>query len=395
MPRTKQEAEAELEELDVREVSLVDRPANKKKFLIIKRARQKTLEDEEMEFSEILKGDSDASLLELLGLSDGTVEDTQDSDEIDITFDDTLDFDVITKGNVQELAKAVSLLVGRLAKAVNSLKSQKAEPGSQLVRELQTIAQAIVSVIERLGDSGPEKSDTEKADGPGLLKAASSALQSMMQVAAKLKELGGADSVPSAIIAKLKSAAESLLKAIGTGSSGGKDKKPAGQQQEDDAGSSDSEDDSEKRKTKKRDDKLQIFVCNKEEENPEIIIKAGAKMRKARLNQFEKAVETLMSLLKELKGDQEDEGKKRKSVSKNSSMDLNEALSKGFEVLESRLGEKMDDAIKGLKGQVEEVAKRVEEVETGVAPGKGDADVTEVEKDTVKKQEGFWSNLFR
>lgn len=401
MASKKPQADAELEELDVREVSIVDRPANKRKFLIIKRDVAGLDLEEDMPDTRVTK-DDDTSLLDLLGLELG--DDDSDFDHRDgiVTLDDDFDLEAITKAAIEETNRIVSAMVGRLSKVVSALKggggggddkdAEKAEVPPKVAGEIKSIAKTLATLAQKLsgqggepgGEPDGEKEAAKKADSAAVLKVCSAALQKLMSAAGKLKAIDkGAEEVPTAIVADIGAVAVALGKAVELPADDG------------DKGADDKVDDADKKKTTKRAEPFQVFVTKGTDDDPEIIIKAGAKMKKARLNQFKKAVETLMSLLKELEGDQggDKDAKDKKGVQKSDTSDLNEKLVKGFELLQSKLG----DMIAGtMKTALEPITKRLDEIEETVPPGNGDADVTEVKTEEVKKSdEGLWSNLFR
>lgn len=394
----KQEADAELEELDVREVSIVDRPANKRRFLIVKRAGEP--EEDMPNKVEVIKDED--SLLDLLGLGDAAGDsDITDEDETPEVTIEEFDLEVITKAAIAETMKVVNAMVGRLSKVVSTLKgsggdkeAEKAEVSEKTLSEIQSIAKTLGALADKLGsdEKGDEKEAAKKADASTLAKVCGGALQQLMSVSAKLKGIDkGADEVPTAIVQTIGSVAVALAKAVSAGEkepSKGGDKDAA----KEPAKGGDKKDPTELRDKERAQKRLQIFVTKSDDEDPEIIIKAGAKMKRSRLNQFKKAVETLMSLLKELEGDQggSDAKKDTKGVTKSEDSDsINEKLVKGFELLESKLGEKIAAAL-------EPVTKRLDEIDNTVPPGNGDADATETKPEEVKKSgDGFWSSVFR
>lgn len=416
MGSKKPQADAELEELDVREVSIVDRPANKRKFLIVKRdaAGLDTSEEAMPNRVEVIKDED--SLLDLLGLG---LDDADDS-ETEVVLDEEIDIEAITKAAVEATTKVVAAMVGRLSRVVSSLKSggdaggddkggddagdkeaKKAEVPAKTLTEIKGIAKTLGALADKLGgqtgggdgkggeaEADGEKEAAKKADTASVLKVCSAALQQLMSAAGKLKSIDkGAAEVPSAIVSDIGSVAVALAKAV----TGGEAEAEGG----DKDAKKDPTDTSDKKTTKKAEAPFQVFVTKGDDDDPEIIIKAGAKMKKARLNQFKKAVETLMSLLKELEGDQgggDKDAKDKKGVKKSETGDLREQLVKGFELLETKLGEKVDAAVTAAMGTV---TKRLDEIEETVPPSNGDADATETKPEEVtKKTTSMWSSVF-
>lgn len=374
--KKKEEADAELEDLDVREVSIVDRPAIKRRFLIVKRDNGP---EEDMPKVKVSK-DEDSSLLDLLFGSD---DDKPDMDQdADIVLDEDIDLEAITKTAVEGTGKIVSVMVGKLTKVVSTLKSAEAAVPADAATEVKSIAKTLGGLVQKLGGKGADDKTEKAADSPALLKVCSASLQQLMSAATKIKEISkSAEEVPAALIGSISVAAVALAKSV----TAPKADAEAGSTADDTA------DDKGKTKTTKKDEPLfRVFVTKGDEDNPEIIVKAGAKMKKLRLNQFRKAVSTLASLLKELEGDTSDSDK---GVQKSDVSEIvNAGLAKGFELLEKKLGATVTDTV---KASIEAVTKRLEAVEDTVPAGNGDADATETKPDEVKKTEGgMWSSVF-
>jgi hypothetical protein len=133
--------------------------------------------------------------------------------------------------------------------------------------------------------------------------------------------------------------------------------------------------------------------------DPLVILKVGAKMKKARLTQFKNAIKLLGSILTELEGksaaDKGEEGKSK--VSKGLDEEAVSALiAKGFETLEAKIGEAVSTAVKPLEETLEAVTKRVDDIDAETA-GNGDADADEADaiaKNKSKKQD-IWAGVIR
>jgi hypothetical protein len=170
---------------------------------------------------------------------------------------------------------------------------------------------------------------------------------------------------------------------------------------------------------------IQVFVGRGED--PEVMIqKAGAKMKRARLSAFEKAVQTLVTLLSEIKGEQKTKDKTQKSNEEDESMSQEDVKNRdekaegetdskpenqpsagadpapenqptnegGIETLTKQMGElaaAMKELGEKFGTEVSALKKRVDELDSTVPPPEGDTD-PEQNTDPVKKS--IWSGLF-
>jgi len=143
---------------------------------------------------------------------------------------------------------------------------------------------------------------------------------------------------------------------------------------------------------------VKIFIDPADKsDDPMVIIeevtKAGAKMKKARLNQFEKAVNTLMGLLEELRGNSVN--KKEQPVADDTSDALLEkldaGLKKGLEALEERLEGSIKKSVEGISEQLDAVQKKVNAFDSASPEGNGAA-VEDVHKN-ASQQGNFWGSL--
>jgi hypothetical protein len=347
----KQNPDARLEDLDVREVSVVDRPANRRRFLIVKNAdgtaeiefisedgistedmmrsailpseREarglRTVEPVDKDDTEVTDEDSDSSAFELVSLIDGF-----DVDEPDRGHEDAGDEDddkppiepIEKQGKVGEVLRAVNAWVGQLTALVNQIRREegggeeqaadgdKKEKAGKLsagvAGKLSSLSGTIKQWLSRVGGSAGGKDEDKEATEKAASAGAAAALQRLMAVAAALKGLDASADVPSQVVAAVRQAATGLDSVLST----------YGPEQQ--------------RETKKS-ARLQVFVEKRdddEDDDPEIIVKAGAKMKRTRLSKLKQAAYLLVSLLKELSPeDVEDEdkdkdkkGKKRRAA---------------------------------------------------------------------------------
>lgn len=204
-----------------------------------------------------------------------------------------------------------------------------------------------------------EKKKTEKAGGP--LAAAVAKLTAVVEA---VKKAGDGD-VPSSVPAQLAAIADALEGFLA------KQKDGDGKAKDGDG----------KAKTEKA---FEVFKAagTGDDPDPEIVIKAGAKMQRSRLSKLKAAVETLATLVKELEGDVGGDGKDKK-VSK-ADVDLTPVISKIEEI-----GESIGKRVEVLESTVGQVSKRVEVVEKTRPAGNGEGDPEPVQK----KNDNLWAGI--
>lgn len=412
----KKNPDAELEDLDVREVSIVDRPAIKRKFLIVKRQggdlgvirledqempEAKQVEDQELEIEEIdmedvIKEDEEeGSILDMLDVEEDVVaEDAVKADE-----DSSDEAEIVEKAVKADAVKRATALTAKLMSLVNKLKgmSKKEEAGklpTSVTNEIRSIVQALTAMVASLTKGEPSKpakkeEDTEVTNRQdpkvvaGAIKIATAALERMMSAVNRLKELDDdVTKIPSAIINELRGIATELNRIVTRYGYPAKAKA--------------------KKTEEGQEETLKAFISDDGTGDPEIILvsKAGAKMKHSRLSAFEKAVNTLMTLLNEIKGEnKKDKKETKKSDEEDPDMSDKDKGHEGdkatasttkdwMEGITKQIGElatKFEELSKGLTGQVEALSKKVEEAET-IPAGEGDGDPAPTE---TKKS--FWA----
>jgi len=379
------ESASRLEDLDVREVSVVDRPANQRRFLIIKRDDSVTLAmEEEMPTPENtgISTDSNSDLFELLLSGDNVEITAKVADDDDAGLAALEGNEAKTFAGMEEIFKAehVSEMLGGAQKvlrvlmnAVSALKGLgEKDPTPAIVSQMKAVAEALEMLTGGKEAGGSDK--TEKVDA-NALQAATAALEKLMAVVDKLKGLSGDDTTPPALLSELKAVGK-VVASLAAKFAG-----PAG-----DSGETD-EQMADKDKNNEKDGKVS------KGDDPVVVVKVGAKMRQARLSQLRKVVEILSTLLKDLEGSQEKEAKP--PVKKADGNDLNAKLAKGFETLEERVASIIAERLSPLQSELSEISKRVETVEAidNASPGSRGS-IDEEELPIEKRKAGFWSNLF-
>jgi hypothetical protein len=352
-----------VEDLDVREVSVVDKPAIKRTFLIVKSEdgleviRQE--EDQQMASKASTAENLDSGgILNLLDLeeAEGATEGTEISKTID-----------------QLMVMAESL---------------KAEDGESISDDS---CQQIIRLAEGITGKPVDKAETAKLTPQDAEARVTKAVGQLMIVAKKLEDADSNDGLLE--LGNICSEIAPLEKSDEV--------------------------------TTTQDQPLKIFVASGGDD-PEIIIqKAGAKMKRSRLSMLEKAVNALVSILNEIKGDQSNkDGKTQKSDEENQDMstkddkdtkttddpkpeekveptvkddgveatatftkDWMEGISKGIEAITA----KFEDLTKRFEQAGEVVAdlsKKVDDMEGTIPDGNSTGDPEHVDKAENKKS--FW-----
>lgn len=371
-------AEAELEDLDVREVSVVDKPANQRRFLVIKSEETGgvtvTLEANAMpeNQNQVASQDTEAQSLDAMGLMDFlglTVTKNEEPPQTEPPVDaPKLEEGQSLQGQVHALTKG---LLQRLTKAAGDLKEDQ-EPSPEAVQELAQIAKGLDFFAGQIpheeGEVEIVQDDLE--GGPKVLT--HKALDHVMKATNAAKQIAqDAEHIPAEIPARLQAARILLEKAVGVEVS----EEPEAQEAPALEG-------------------VEIFKAHGQDasDDPELILKVGAKMKKTRLSAFKKAIDLLSSILAELDGAEKvDESEK---VTKAEDQDLTGKLEKGFSLLEGRLSSQIAEALKPLTGQIDAVQKRVDDMASANPGGRGDTGPEEVHKqEDPAPPSNFWAGV--
>jgi len=386
----------DLEDLQVKEVSIVDHPANLRTFLIVKRATEDLtmareafaagddtgdheVEEQDEETEDVIKdaaeataeaAEEDADAIDLLELT----EDEEDDEE-----EDEEEEEPDPEGEIQEILKAVTVAqafkplnaaLGQLMKATNEVKKLGKKA---LTKEVTSKLRVVMLALNMI--SGKGKVKTEKAEG-GAIAVATASLQKLMTLVNTLKGMKQTDAFPGKLASEAKAIAGSISGMLATSPTAASKKKQKAE--------------------------AQVSKAEGTDDNPIVIIKAGSKMKKTRLAKLREAVTLLSSILKELEGDKmtkkEDEAAKTEDAKEEKKADKvekaedeakteakpdtsAEAIKEGF----AKLGE----AINGLGDKLEDITKRVGDLE-GTAP-EGNAEPDPPEE--VKKAKNIWDNV--
>lgn len=394
-----EKATHQLEDLEVREVSVVDKPANRRRFLIVKmedvmaRAAIPAFERDERGWTgdpadPIVKTDGVDGEIDLLALAeemaeefsvpegDGETQDEEVSDGLEAIFKAT---------KAGDTAKRINGLVATLTRAINAMKGLGDKPLTPTIgRALQTVARGLTML------AGEKEAGVKKVAG-GAVQAATTALEKLMQLASSLKEMDASADVPEAATGQMKGIASVLASILSQAEAGstapdkGKEKPAV-----------DAEKGKDKKKEEggKKEEGKDKTTKSDDEDDPIIVFKAGAKMRRARLSRFRKAVETLSMLLKELEeGDQQElpaRGKdKDKKKTQKAETEIVEDLLEGITKAIEAIGGKLEEVNSSLQEQVGAVTKRLDELENVRPTGEGDDDPPE----PVEKKRSMWGNV--
>jgi hypothetical protein len=438
----KQKPKARLEDLEVREVSLVDLPANKRPFLIIKRredmprraipaseAEPATVEKQTAQPEAQPQGD-DVSFFDVIGIGDNpeatatppadpTAEpsssdppaaaaadeggepagdppagdppadpepssadpaeeptDPGTAPEADPPAGDPPAAEPPVEAapepteTVQKAAAALDQatdLLARLTGAVNVLKGL----GDQaMTDECKAQLEGLAGDLAEM--SGAELGEIAKATDPAL-RVATGAMETMISQVAALQKAGDGD-VPETVPGELAEVAKAISSLVQP-EAPEPEAEPVNQAAEPDP------------------DALfpfEVFKAADADPNdpdPELLIKAGAKMKKARLSQFAKAVEALQSILKELKG--EPQAAPAEKVQKGADAGMLATLTTMIDSVKTAVTTRLDS----IEKSVGEVGERVDKIENTRPAGNGEGDppVQPVKKNDDDKN--FWSGV--
>lgn len=406
-----QGAKAQLEELDVREVSIVDKPAIKRTWLIVKNAEGELPPDQEViSMARAIPADEAAnsgfvanqtitispqavslveklvaadgeSALEILGVATEEIpvqpeeppaqEEQQGEQKEEVIKD--------AKGVAE---KTVNAGIELLLSEVNKMKAGKADDSlpQESSDNLNRVGELVSSFIELAKPNFKIESNasTTRIEKSGdALALANSGLELLMKASNALKD-------PAA-----KDVADDTLKDLCEVAKSFSIFAPVKKEQE----------------VVTPAPQIEIFLRKtSDEHDPEFVMKAGAKMKKSRLSSFRQAVALLTDLLKELDG-MNNEQKKPEPTTKTDQPALapqkeeQQVAPQGVtkseiaELIKGELtsfGQALNQKLDGIKGDVEKVTKRVDEIETARPAGNEQDPPTEVKKN----EGGFWSNIF-
>lgn len=391
-PEKKKKEVTELEDLLVKEVSMVDHPAILRTFVIVKRqnTEDQTMAREAFAAGDtgdhVVEEDADESEAVIKEAAEATAEAAEDEDAgtVDLlelveyedaeaeTEEDEEEADPDSEGEIQEILKAVTVaqafkpLNAALQQMMGATNDTKKLGKKQLTKEVSSKFRGIMLALNLI--SGKGKVKTEKAEA-GTAKAATAALQKLMSLVNTLKGMKQTEAFPGKLATQAKAIAGSISGLLATS--------PA---------------------TSKKKQKAEATVAKaKGTDDPIVIIKAGKKMKKIRLAKLREAVTLLSSILKELEGDDKmvkeaktEDTKADKVEKKEEAKPTEETEGASATLAEIKDGiTKLGEAIKGLGDSVETVTKRVTDLE-GTAP---ESNADEDPPEEVKKKRNLWDGV--
>ena len=337
-------AVAELEDLEVQEVSLVDRPANKRPWIITKRDGSNSA----LEVFGMGKQQSSAGILEMLGFNSGSQQ--VKKNEVPADFNNL----VINKALLPQVQQNVELALKKLTELSNQEVTKADVPDEWLAR-FEEICMAMEQLHAELGGDGEmpsaqeDMAPEEKRDLNALVK---SACARLLEVANEMKSLDkNTPALPESVIKGIKEVA-ALLKTVNKDDEGGQTDK------------------GDKEETQK----LEVFKGVGEE----VILKAGDKLFQTTLKELEKMRNNFDKLIEKLNG----KAKTEKSVGAE--------LAKGFELLEKRSSEKTEE----IKSEISALAKRLDKIEGANPGGNGGSAEETPASDKTEVTKSFWSSVF-
>jgi len=424
-PNKNKKPQARLEDLEVREVSLVDRPANQRAFLIVKRrddmprraipaseaepvtvdknipqAQAQPAEGDEVSFFDILgigelpeadpqqaaaDGDTpseggDAPEADGDTPSEGgdapeadpqqAAADGGDTDPAEEPTDPGAQADPAPPAGTEPVTKAPQVLeqatdlLQRLTAEVNVLKGE-GEVNDTHRAQLEALARDLAAL------AGVELGEVAKGDDSPL-RVATGAMERMISLIATLQGAGEAE-VPAEVPGEL----AEVAKAIG-GLAAPDQAEPEPEPQ-----------------AAEPEPLFEVFKAagaDGQGDDPMLVIKAGAKMKKARLSQFEAALKALNGILAELKGipKADAEGKAQK-VTKADHSAMLATITTLLDGIKTSIAARLEGIEKSIGG----VAERVTRIENTRPAGNGEADPEPVQKSdpTDDSKPEFWAGV--
>jgi len=360
--KTPPDAEARLEELDVREVSVVDRPANRRKWLIVKRnGKVETMSSNTIGLADLMSLNSAGSEVE--------------------------------KSLQAEVLKATTSILEQLSKLASASKEMTTKDApSEVLQELLQIAESVDALSEELakvasaeesGESNEQApaSDTEKGTlGSAVVKAT----EMMMQLVNKVKELSAdADKIPAPVLQSMKKIAALIRKAVGSAEQDQADQAqqeaaPA-QQEAAPAQADSSPESSEKKKSK-------WYVEGESSDDPLIVMELlDGTTKKARLSDLETSAANLMAIIEKVKASQKSGGSPAPGAE-----DIAKALEPQFKSIQDR----NSSLTKDLQAKIEALQKNVDSLMGANPGGSGDEEPPATSDQCQPVEKRLWSGLF-
>jgi chromosome segregation ATPase len=398
-----EEAEAALEDLEVKEVSVVDRPAIGRRFLVVKNADgdvELINEEEAMSRGMIPAGAAEDF---------GHVKDTDDSEEgladlfsVLFTEDDDSEpagVESITKTAKADALKATSDAMGALTNVVASLKQADASGDltEDQTKALGDVAKALAAAADKMGsksddeDKTSQQQEEQAKSAAAALQKASDALQQLVQLVNRIKGLDdGIDKIDDEIVGSVRTIGKTLGSLAGAKEPEDKAKDEEDKKDDDKKaappfggapggggqGGDDEEEDEDKNKGPQQ-KRFEVFKGDVDANGDRsIVFKIGRSMRKTRLSKLRAAVKTLVALMEEL------DPKKDKATK----VDLSPVTSQLTALTEAVT--KANETVKAIDSRV----ATIEQEDTTVPAGRGEQQTEQIEKkDDAKK--GLWDNL--
>lgn len=351
----KKDSKARLEDVDTREVSLVDRPANQRSFLVIKREESmgkkrtaravpanevKKNQDENQKSANVearsddptqVAKDGEGSFLDLLGIDDGQP----------------------TTGQPQSTGKQPA----GSAQASTPQPAEVSQGGAQPAVE------------------GTSSAPVQKANG--VLGGLTQALQTLTDAVSQVKDLGD-----KPITSSIEKSINEVVKALSVGKVDAKSTADKQKQLGVAAGAAANAEDSDAALSPALEPaakKFELFKASATDgADPEVVIKVGSKMKRSRLSKLKETVKSLSALTSEIEG-----------VSKGAPASESVNLDPLMEKLDS-LASAVKARFEALEEKTDKVSKRIETIENMRPAGNGEGDPDPVSK---SNGEGLWTNL--
>lgn len=380
-----------LEELDVREVSLVDRPANQKPFVIVKceggiptelpeaeeMARRSAVAASESTPGVVIEKTKGGVVIEIDDISQLDPLDVVDDDEethVDKNEAEGDEADTDDTGEGEEDSDSDQLVIKastltlvsesltRLMDVVNAISKADALEDTHTA-ELRDIAKAL----------SPE-ANTADVTAEDARKVTTDALSKLMTTVNLVKALDDEiDALPDAVTKQIDEIAANLNGV---------------------AASTIEKNNDEVTNPESDEPKIIVYKSERDDGDLDLVIKRGAKMKTTRLSKLREAHAMLSKLIEELEGEQaaSDGGKKKKTTKSDDTqegVDVEALVSEVTGAVKKTIADvakTINETLNGLKGEIDTVTKRMDEADGTVPDGHADDDETgDDDPEAVKK----------
>jgi len=341
-------ADAALEDLEVQEVSFVDAPANRRKWLITKKEG-------------IMP---QGGILDMLGFKDNAPSNAVvklEGSDMKIK---------INKALQPQVEQILSAALEKMTSVASNVPVDKAEVPDEWLQQLFEAQAQLAALLEALsGDEPPSEESTDPSEDSEMDKMVKAISAGLLELVNKVKSVDkAATSIPSEILKDLNALVQKFAAVKKMA------EKPAGG-----SGSSADGMDEEDQQKDKRDHvaKLEVFKGN----GSDVVLKRGDNLVTTNVSELEILHKNIVGVLQQV-GGSVSITKSSDSVDRNS---LIEGFGKMEEIVKSTVGE-LKTAIAGVQEKIEKL--------DGIHGGGNAASSEETPSSEIKKNNSIWNGIF-